>query len=257
VILGIETSCDETAAAIARADGAVLAEVVRSQVDTHARYGGVVPELASRRHIETIDQVVREALTRAGMSPRELSAVAVTGGPGLIGALLVGVAYGKALAYALKIPVFPVNHLEGHLSAASLGAGAVAPPFVALIASGGHTNLYHVTSGGEPELLGRTLDDAAGEAFDKAAKMLGLGYPGGPVIDRLAGEGDPERAPFPRPYPTVASRPRCCITCGIGKPMGVPGMSLTWRRGFSRPSWTSWWRKRWPPPGAAACAMSW
>jgi len=202
VILGIETSCDETAAAVARADGAVLAEIVRSQVETHARYGGVVPELAGRRHIETIDQVVREALTRAGIGPHELSAVAVTGGPGLIGALLVGVAYGKALAYALRIPLFPVNHLEGHLCAASLGAGAVAPPFVALIASGGHTNLYHVKTWDEPELLGRTLDDAAGEAFDKAAKMLGLGYPGGPVIDRLAGEGDPERAPFPRPYPT-------------------------------------------------------
>jgi len=202
VILGIETSCDETAVAVARADGALLAEVVRSQVETHARYGGVVPELAGRRHIETIDQVVREALTRAGIGPRELSAVAVTGGPGLIGALLVGVAYGKALAYALQIPLLPVNHLEGHLCAAGLGAGAVAPPFVALIASGGHTNLYHVKTWGEPELLGRTLDDAAGEAFDKAAKMLGLGYPGGPVIDRLAGEGDPERAPFPRPYPT-------------------------------------------------------
>ena len=141
MILGIETSCDETAAAVARADGAVLAEVVRSQVETHARYGGVVPELAGRRHIETIDQIVREALIRAGISPRALSAVAVTGGPGLIGALLVGVAYGKALAYALQVPLFPVNHLEGHLCAASLGAGAMAPPFVALIASGGHTNL--------------------------------------------------------------------------------------------------------------------
>ncbi|TAL10795.1 MAG: tRNA (adenosine(37)-N6)-threonylcarbamoyltransferase complex transferase subunit TsaD [Nitrospirae bacterium] len=202
MILGIETSCDETAAAVAGADAAVLAEVVRSQVETHARFGGVVPELAGRRHIESIDEVVREALARAGVGVRDLGAVAVTGGPGLIGALLVGVSYGKALAYSLGIPLIPVNHLEGHLSAAWLGAARLAPPFVALVASGGHTNLYHVKERGEPALLGRTLDDAAGEAFDKAAKMLGLGYPGGPVIDRLAREGDPDKAPFPRPYPT-------------------------------------------------------
>lgn len=187
---------------MAGADAAVLAEVVRSQVETHARYGGVVPELAGRRHIESIDLVVREALGRAGVDARALRAIAVTGGPGLIGALLVGVSYGKALAYALGIPLIPVNHLEGHLSAAWLGATRVALPVVALIASGGHTNLYHVKEWGEPELMGRTLDDAAGEAFDKAAKMLGLGYPGGPVIDRLAREGDPDKAPFPRPYPT-------------------------------------------------------
>jgi len=180
----------------------VLAEVVRSQVETHARFGGVVPELAGRRHIESIGLVVEETLARAGVNTRDLSAIAVTGGPGLIGALLVGVAYGKALAYSLGIPLIPVNHLEGHLSASWLGATRVTPPFVALIASGGHTNLYHVKAGDETQLLGRTLDDAAGEAFDKAAKMLGLGYPGGPVIDRLAREGDPGRAPFPRPYPT-------------------------------------------------------
>jgi N6-L-threonylcarbamoyladenine synthase len=187
---------------VAGADAVLLAEVVRSQVEIHACYGGVVPELAGRHHIESIDLVVREALVRAGIDARALRAIAVTGGPGLIGALLVGVAYGKALAYSLGIPLIPVNHLEGHLSAAWLGATRVAPPFVALIASGGHTNLYHVKAWGEPELMGRTMDDAAGEAFDKAAKMLGLGYPGGPVIDRLAREGDPDRAPFPRPYPT-------------------------------------------------------
>ena len=187
---------------MARSDAVVLAEVVRSQVETHARFGGVVPELAGRRHIESIDLVVQEALARAGIGARDLHAIAVTGGPGLIGALLVGVAYGKALAYSLGIPLIPVNHLEGHLSAAWLGATRVTPPFVALIASGGHTNLYHVKAGGEPALMGRTMDDAAGEAFDKAAKMLGLGYPGGPVIDQLAREGDPDRAPFPRPYPT-------------------------------------------------------
>jgi N6-L-threonylcarbamoyladenine synthase len=202
VILGIETSCDETAAAVAASDATVLAEVVRSQVETHARFGGVVPELAGRRHIESIDLVVQEALAHAGIGVRDLRAVAVTGGPGLIGALLVGVAYGKALAYTLRVPLIPVNHLEGHLSVACFVPTRVTPPFVALIASGGHTNLYHVKGWRETELLGRTLDDAAGEAFDKAAKMLGLGYPGGPAIDRLAREGKPERAPFPRPYPT-------------------------------------------------------
>ena len=202
LILGIETSCDETAAAVAVLDATVLAEVVRSQVETHARFGGVVTELAGRRHIESIDLVVQETLAQAGIGVRDLSAIAVAGGPGLIGALLVGVAYGKALAYALRVPLIPVNHLEGHLSAACFGPSQVVPPFVALIASGGHTNLYHVKEWGESELLGRTLDDAAGEAFDKAAKMLGLEYPGGPLIDRLAREGNPERAPFPRPYPT-------------------------------------------------------
>lgn len=187
---------------MAGSDAVVLAEIVRSQVETHARFGGVVPELAGRRHIESIDPVVQETLARARIGTRDLSAIAVTGGPGLIGALLVGVAYGKALAYSLDIPLIPVNHLEGHLSAAWLGATRVSPPFVALIASGGHTNLYHVQAGGEPALMGRTLDDAAGEAFDKAARMLGLDYPGGPAIDRLAQEGDPSKAPFPRPYPT-------------------------------------------------------
>ena len=187
---------------MAGSDASLLAEVVQSQDETHARFGGVVPELAGRRHIKAIDPVVREALTRAGIGPKDLGVVAVTGGPGLIGALLVGVAYGKALAYTLGIPLVPVNHLEGHLSAAWLGAGPVAPPFVALIASGGHTNLYHVQAWGEVRLMGRTLDDAAGEAFDKAARMLGLDYPGGPVIDRLAREGNPRHAPFPRPYPT-------------------------------------------------------
>ncbi len=187
---------------MACADGAVLADVVRSQVETHARFGGIVPELAGRCHIESIDHVVQEALARAGVAARDLGAVAVTGGPGLIGALLVGVAYGKALAYALGVPLVPVNHLEGHLSAAGLGPVKVAPPFVALVASGGHTNLYYVKAWDRTELLGRTLDDAAGEAFDKAAKMLGLGYPGGPAIDKLARQGDPGKAQVPRPYPT-------------------------------------------------------
>ena len=204
MILGIETSCDETAAAIARDERTVLSDVVWSQADMHARYGGVVPELAGRCHIEAIDRVVGEALNRGGVEVGDLTAVAVTGGPGLIGALLVGVSYGKALAYSLDIPLIPVNHLEGHLSSACIGPPPVSPPFIALIASGGHTNLYHVEAWEAPELLGRTLDDAAGEAFDKAAMMLGLGYPGGPLIDRLAKSGDPARARFPLPYPTCS-----------------------------------------------------
>jgi N6-L-threonylcarbamoyladenine synthase len=203
VIIGIETSCDETAAAVVSGDGTLRANVVLSQQEVHARFGGVVPELAGRRHIETLDQVVREALHQAGATPGDLRAVAVTSGPGLIGALLVGVAYAKGLAYAQGIPAVPVNHLEGHLSAASLCQPPVEPPFVALIASGGHTSLYHVKSWTEPELLGQTLDDAAGEAFDKAAKMLGLGYPGGPAIDKLAKTGNAQRIRFPKPYPSL------------------------------------------------------
>lgn len=203
MIIGIETSCDETAAAVVSREGTLRANIVLSQQDVHARFGGVVPELAGRRHIETLDQVVREALHVAELGPRDFTAVAVTSGPGLIGALLVGVAYAKGLAYALGIPVVAVNHLEGHLSAASFCPTPLAPPFVALIASGGHTSLYHVKSWQEPELLGRTLDDAAGEAFDKAAKMLGLGYPGGPAIDKLAKTGDAQRVQLPKPYPNL------------------------------------------------------
>ena len=201
MILGIETSCDETAASVASNEGVVLSDIVRSQAD-HARYGGVVPELAGRRHIEVIDEVVREALSRARIEVEDLTGVAVTAGPGLVGALLVGLAYGKAVAYARKIPLVPVNHLDGHMSAAQLCPDPVTPPFVALIASGGHTNLYAVRAWESCELLGRTLDDAAGEAFDKAAKMLGLAYPGGPIIDRLARHGNSDRVKLPRPYPS-------------------------------------------------------
>ena len=204
MILGIETSCDETAAAVVDGDSTILSNVVWSQQELHSRFGGVVPELAGRRHIETIDHVVREALSRATISVTDLTAVAVTSGPGLMGALLVGVAYGKALAYARGIPAVAVNHLEGHISAASLCTAPVDPPFVALIASGGHTSLYHVQTWDQTELLGRTLDDAAGEAFDKGAKMLGLGYPGGPLVDNLAKDGDPARQRFPKPYPTLS-----------------------------------------------------
>ena len=204
MILSIETSCDETAAAVVSDDSTIQAEVVQSQQEIHSRFGGVVPELAGRRHIETIDDVVRETLRLAGIGVQDLAGVAVTAGPGLIGALLVGVAYGKALAYTIGVPVVAVNHLEGHLSAASLCVQSVEPPFVALIASGGHTSLYHVKAWDQTTLLGQTLDDAAGEAFDKASKMLGLGYPGGPIIDQLAKKGDPKRVRFPKPYPDRA-----------------------------------------------------
>jgi len=198
VILAIETSCDETAAAVVRAGREVLSSVVASQIDFHARFGGVVPEIASRKHTEAIVGVVQEALDRAGVTLRDLSAIAVTYGPGLVGALVVGVSYAKGLALATGLPLVGVNHLEGHLFANVLADQTVEPPFVALMVSGGHTSLIHVPAWGEYHTLGSTLDDAAGEAFDKVAKALGQGYPGGPVISRLAAEGDPAAIPFPR-----------------------------------------------------------
>jgi N6-L-threonylcarbamoyladenine synthase len=197
-LLGIETSCDETAVAVVEDGTTVRANLLLSQAALHHRYGGVVPELASRRHLEVIVQLTREALGQAGLPPRALDGVAVTCGPGLVGALAVGVAFAKGLAYALERPLVGVNHLEGHLLSVLLEEPSLAPPFIALIASGGHTNLYRVGAIGSYRLLGRTRDDAAGEAFDKAAKLLGLGYPGGPVIDRLAERGDPQWVRFPR-----------------------------------------------------------
>jgi N6-L-threonylcarbamoyladenine synthase len=200
-ILGIETSCDETSAAVLRAEGgvgSVAGHVILSQ-DVHRVFGGVVPELASRAHVRTIGSVVDQALADAGISLRQLDGIAVTAGPGLVGALLVGVTYGKTLAFSLDRPLIGVNHLEGHLFAPSLEDPALAPPFVALLVSGGHTMLLDVPAWGRYRLLGQTLDDAAGEAFDKVAKLLGLGYPGGPVIERLAKEGRPDRFSFPRP----------------------------------------------------------
>jgi N6-L-threonylcarbamoyladenine synthase len=200
VILGVETSCDETAAAVLGGDGRIASSVLLSQHEVHGRFGGIVPELAARRHIETVEAVTVEALRRAGVEWRDLHAVAVTQGPGLAGALLVGVSFGKALAYAGKVPLIGVNHLEGHIASAWLDQPDFPLPYVVLVVSGGHTHLYCATEGGSYDLLGRTLDDAAGEAFDKAAKMLGLGYPGGPAIDRLAASGDRDRVRFPRPY---------------------------------------------------------
>ncbi len=199
-ILGLETSCDETAAAVLGERGEVLSNVLYSQHEVHGRYGGVVPELAARRHIETVERVVAEALARARKTWTDLDAIAVTRGPGLAGALLVGVSMGKALAYALGVPLIGVNHLEGHLASAWIEEPDFPLPCVVLVVSGGHTHLYLLSRERAPELIGHTLDDAAGEAFDKAAKMLGLEYPGGPAIDRLARSGNAAAIPFPRPY---------------------------------------------------------
>lgn len=199
-ILGIETSCDETAAAVVKDGIRILSSVVASQAEVHRDYGGVVPELASRRHIEAIAPVVNRAMDEAGITAAELDGVAVTQGPGLVGALLVGFSFAKAHAYALHLPWVGVDHLEGHLNSVFLSRPAPDFPFTALLASGGHTAVYLVNSYTQYKCLGRTRDDAAGEAFDKVAKMLDLGYPGGGVISRLAKSGDPEKVRFPRAY---------------------------------------------------------
>jgi N6-L-threonylcarbamoyladenine synthase len=197
VILGIETSCDETAAAVVTDDGEILSNVVASQADLHARYGGVVPEVASRRHLELVTPVVREALEEAKTSLDEIDRVAVTQGPGLIGALLVGIAAAKAIAWSRRLPLVPVDHLNGHIASLYVQPGTIEPPFLCLLVSGGHTMLIDVRSYGEQRVLGTTLDDAAGEAFDKGARLLGLGYPGGREIDRVARDGDPDAYDFP------------------------------------------------------------
>ena len=197
MILGIETSCDETAAALVEEDGTVRSSVVSSQADLHARYGGVVPEIASRRHLELIVPVLREALGEAGTTLDDVDRVAVTQGPGLIGALLVGLASAKAIAWARRLPLVPVDHLHGHVASLYLHPDPLEPPFLCLLASGGHTMLLDVRERGSFRVLGTTLDDAAGEAFDKGARLLGLGYPGGAAIDRLAQAGDPEAYRFP------------------------------------------------------------
>jgi N6-L-threonylcarbamoyladenine synthase len=195
--LGIETSCDETAAACVTGDGQILASVIASQAELHARYGGVVPEVASRRHLELVVPVVAEALGRAGADLDDVEAVAVTQGPGLIGALLVGLSAAKALAWSRRLPLAPVDHLHGHVASLYLGPEPVEPPFACLLASGGHTLLLDVPDHDSYRVVGTTLDDAAGEAFDKGARILGLGYPGGAAIDRLADDGDPEAHRFP------------------------------------------------------------
>jgi N6-L-threonylcarbamoyladenine synthase len=197
VLLGVETSCDETAAAVVTEDGRILSSVVSSQAELHARFGGVVPEVASRRHLELVAPVVQEALAEARTSLDGIDAVAVTRGPGLIGALLVGISAAKAIAWSRGLPLIPVDHLHGHVASLYLQPDDVDPPFLCLLASGGHTLLLDVQDRTGFTVLGSTLDDAAGEAFDKGARLLGLGYPGGAAIDRLARAGDPEAYRFP------------------------------------------------------------
>jgi N6-L-threonylcarbamoyladenine synthase len=199
LVLAIETSCDDTGAAVVQGGREILSNVVSSQISVHRRFGGVVPELASRKHIESIVPIVTEALGQAKITLKDISAIAVTNGPGLVGSLLVGLSFAKSLSFATGIPFVGVNHIEGHLCAVFLEERPPRFPFVGLVVSGGHTSLYRVDGFGKLKRLGQTRDDAAGEAFDKVAKLLGLGYPGGPIIDRLSQEADPGAIRFPRP----------------------------------------------------------
>ncbi len=198
LVLGIETSCDETSAAVVAGGSLIRSNVIASQIDIHRKYGGVVPEIASRKHLELALPVIQEALEQAGVTLPEIEAIAVTRGPGLVGALLVGVAVAKSIAYARRLPLVGVNHLEGHIYANFLHDPSLIFPLLCLIVSGGHSDLVLIRAHGDYTLLGKTRDDAAGEAFDKVARVLGLGYPGGPVIDRLAREGNPAAIEFPR-----------------------------------------------------------
>lgn len=198
LILGIESSCDETAAAVVKNGREVLSNVINTQIEIHKQYGGVVPEVASRKHIEVIDTVIDEALSKAEVCFDDIDAIAITYGPGLVGALLVGVSTAKALSFALDKPLVPVHHIKGHIMANFVAHKELEPPFVCLVASGGHSHIVEVRDYTSFEILGRTHDDAAGEAFDKIARVLGLGYPGGPLIDRLAKDGNPKAVRFPR-----------------------------------------------------------
>lgn len=198
LILGIESSCDETAAAVVKNGREVLSNVINTQIALHKKFGGVVPEVASRRHIETIDAVIDEALSEANITFNDIDAIAVTYGPGLVGALLVGVSTAKALAFALDKPLVAVHHIKGHIMANFVSHKNLEPPFICLVASGGHSHIVAVEDYTKLEIMGRTRDDAAGEAFDKIARVLGLGYPGGPLIDKLAKEGNPDAVQFPR-----------------------------------------------------------
>ncbi|MBQ2818575.1 MAG: tRNA (adenosine(37)-N6)-threonylcarbamoyltransferase complex transferase subunit TsaD [Clostridia bacterium] len=198
VFLAIETSCDETAAAVMRGFKPI-SSAVHTQIDIHKKYGGVVPEIASRNHVQMIDIVVKDALDKANMTLKDIEAIAVTYGPGLVGALLCGVSYAKALAYALDIPLFAINHIEGHICANYVEHEWLKPPFMCLVVSGGHSHIVNISEHGVYRLIGKTRDDAAGEAFDKAARVLGLPYPGGPEVDKLSKGGDPEKFPLPMP----------------------------------------------------------
>lgn len=199
-ILAIESSCDETAAAVVEDGRVILSNAVFTQIDLHALYGGVVPEIASRAHVEKVDRMVDAALAQAGMTLQDVDAIAVTYGPGLVGALLIGVSCAKALAYAAGKPLIPVNHIEGHICANFLSSPELTPPFAALVVSGGHSHLFAVEDYGVYRIIGQTQDDAAGEAFDKAARVLNIPYPGGPLLDKLAENGNPHALPLPRPH---------------------------------------------------------
>ena len=225
-ILAIESSCDETAAAVVKNGRFVMSNIISSQIDIHTLYGGVVPEIASRKHIERINQVIEQALLEAGMTLNEMDAIAVTYGPGLVGALLVGVAEAKAISFATGIPLIGVHHIEGHICANYIEHKELEPPFVSLVVSGGHTHLVRVVDYGEYEILGRTRDDAAGEAFDKVARAIGLGYPGGPKIDKTAKNGNPEAIDFPRPKVRILAD-----SSYASKPAGSPDT----RSGADRP----------------------
>ena len=200
ITLAVESSCDETSVAVLKNGREVLSNIINTQVDLHKKFGGVVPEVASRKHIENIDVVLQEALDKANITLNDIDHIAVTYGPGLVGALLVGLSHAKALAFTLNKPLVGVNHIEGHVSANYIEHKDLKPPFITLIVSGGHTHLVEVKDYGEYEILGRTRDDASGEAFDKIARAMGLGYPGGPIVDRLAKEGNKNAIDFPRAY---------------------------------------------------------
>ncbi|MDO5695421.1 MAG: tRNA (adenosine(37)-N6)-threonylcarbamoyltransferase complex transferase subunit TsaD [Eubacteriales bacterium] len=204
-ILAIESSCDETACAVVRDGREILSNIISSQIDIHELYGGVVPEIASRNHLDRIEQVVNKALKTADLTWASVDALAVTAGPGLVGALLVGVSYAKGLAYSLNKPLIPVHHIEGHIAANYIEHPALQPPFMSLVISGGHSHLIHVRDYTDFEIIGKTADDACGEAFDKVARVIGLGYPGGPKLEKLAKDGDEEAIRFPRPK--VAGEP--------------------------------------------------
>ena len=217
LILAIESSCDETAAAVVKTGRSVLSNIISSQIDLHTIYGGVVPEIASRKHIEKINQVIEQALKEADVRLNDIDAIAVTYGPGLVGALLVGVAEAKGISFATGIPLIGVHHIEGHICANYIEHKELEPPFMSLVVSGGHTHLVNVVDYGEYEILGRTRDDAAGEAFDKVARAIGLGYPGGPKIDKVSVEGNPEAVDFPRPKVRILTD-----SFNVSKPTGYP-----------------------------------
>jgi N6-L-threonylcarbamoyladenine synthase len=198
IILALESSCDETSAAVVRNGREVLSNIIASQIDIHKAYGGVVPEIASRKHVDVISEVVKQALDKASVTKKDLDGIAVTFGPGLVGALLVGVSVAKALAFGLSLPLIGVHHIEGHISANYIEYQDLEPPFICLVVSGGHTHIVHVKDYGQYVVVGQTRDDAAGEAYDKVARVLGLGYPGGPAVDRIANKGNPNAINFPR-----------------------------------------------------------